>query len=242
MDTYELLYNLKSARRKKRLQKKDLDKRLIKLDKQRALLYERRLDLPMVPLAQPYQKGWKRSFVLINDVKQSPQAEFYQALLDKINTVQYNHDKSFKQKKRRKRWKQWSTHKEKVQQLKEFSEYEWKHPKLNLSEKEKSFFQFKESWCAATGKMRASYPYTEPWRFVLAVKPHIIYEVKMLDEVLEQEIQRLANYIDNNHLEPKISRLIHGYYHWRNYSSHPKNYTNELKNKTRYHNKEAYLE
>ncbi len=242
MDKYELLYNLKSARRKKRLQKKDFDKQLIQLDKQRAILNARKRNLPMVPLAQPYQKGWKRFFVLRNDVRQSPQAEFYEALLEKINTVQYNHDKSFKRKKKRKRWKRRSTYEEKPQQLKEFTGYEWDHPKFNLSEKEKSCFHFKEYWCASAGKMQTSYVCTEPWRFVLVIKPHIIYEVKMIDEELEQEIKRLDNYIDNHYLEPKISRLIHGWYQWGNYLPDQKKYTNELKNKTRYQNKEGYLE
>lgn len=102
MDTHEWSCRIKSARRKKRLVKTDRDKQLLKLDKRSKQIDEQMRLLPLVPLDKPYQRGWKRTFVLTNETKQSAKAEFYEVLLSKINTVEYHHDKSFKRKKRRK--------------------------------------------------------------------------------------------------------------------------------------------
>lgn len=53
MDIHEWPLCIKSARRKKRLVKLDLDKQLIRLSKTREHLWQQQQDLPMVPLAQP---------------------------------------------------------------------------------------------------------------------------------------------------------------------------------------------
>ncbi|MGB4775515.1 MAG: hypothetical protein WBP45_10105 [Daejeonella sp.] len=241
MDIQKWPFRLKSARRKKRLQKKDFDKQLIQFDKLEHVLWEKKDSLPMIPLEQPYQKGWKRFFVLRDDVKRSPAAEFYQDLLDKINTVEYNHDKTFKRKKKRKRR---NVYERKMQTLREFDEYGWNHPKLDLSEAERACFYVKESWCNTSKKMTLTYACREAWRFTLVVKPHIIYEVKMMDEVLEQEIKALENYLERNHLRPKIEQLTKGrsYYRWFDWDFKNKKQFNELKNTTRYFTKEGYLD
>ena len=97
--THALSYRLRSARNKKRSQKEDKEKRLIQLHKQEVKLWMDRRNLPLVPLAEPYQKGWKRFFVLREDVQGSNKAGFYESLLEKINTIQYSKDKGFKAKK-----------------------------------------------------------------------------------------------------------------------------------------------
>ena len=187
---HALSYRQRSARQKKRSQKKDFEKGLIQLHKQQAKLWTDWQNLPWVPLAEPYQKGWKRSFVLREDVKRSKNAAFYQALLDKINTTQYNKDKTFSTRKRRQRKYVYTV---KEQSLREFTEFEWNSPKLKLTEKEKLFFYRRQVWCPQSKWYTIRYAYTEPWRFVLQIRPHMITEVKMVDEQLDHEIKRLDN-------------------------------------------------
>ena len=74
MDTHEWPCRIKSARRKKRLVKLDFDKRLIRLSKTREELQEQKRNLPIVPLEHPCQRGWKRFFVLRDDMKRGPLA------------------------------------------------------------------------------------------------------------------------------------------------------------------------
>ncbi|SHM52724.1 hypothetical protein [Mucilaginibacter sp. OK098] len=241
MDLQNWPYRLKSARRKKRLVRKDRDKQLIQLDKQHSLLCKEKQHLPMIPLEHPYQKGWKKIFVLHKDVQQSEKVVFYQGILDKINTVEYHYDKSFKKRKRR---KQRYHYEEKIQALREICNYDWYKNKLKLSEAEQACFSRKEEWLPASKMIRVTYAFTESWRFVLAVKPHIIYEVKMVDELLEQELKAIDNRIGNQYLWPKIHRLTNGRScrYWADILFEKPKYINKLKNKPRYTNKEAYLD
>lgn len=231
MDNYELSfsalpYNLKSARRKKRDKKEDLDKQLLQIIRKRKLLWKQRLDLPMVPLENPYQKGWKRHFVLREDIQRSPNAAFYVQLLEKINTVQYHAEKSFKLKKKRKRRK---APLEKRQFLQEFSEWQWQHHSLKLTELDKAHFHLYEQISKNGKEKLLRYRFNEPWRYVLQVKPHFITAVKMLDQALEQEIKLLGNHVDYHHLQPRMDKLTGGCYRyqkWRKINN--RSYRNRL--------------
>ncbi|MFA6249520.1 MAG: hypothetical protein WC615_21455, partial [Mucilaginibacter sp.] len=195
MDIHEWLCRIKSARRKRRLVKTDFDKRLIKLSKTREQLWQQKQNLPMVPLEHPYQRGWKRFFVLRDDVKRGPQAGFYEALLVKINTVEYHHDRSFKRKKRRRGRKVYVV---KQQLLREFYAYGWEANRMNLSDDEKACFTRVETFDIKTRCTDVKYVVTEPWRFVLKVMPHMVTHVKLHDELLQQEIATVNNHIEKH--------------------------------------------
>jgi hypothetical protein len=78
------------------------------------------------------------------DVAQSDEAEFYQALLDKINTSRWHYDRSFKRRKVRKgRYLYFDP---KDQKLREFDPHEFHGNRLNLSDAEKQCFYLKEEW------------------------------------------------------------------------------------------------
>jgi hypothetical protein len=203
-ELYALSYRLKSARQKKRARKGDLDKQLIQLDKLRTKLRHDKERLPWVPLAEPYQKGWKRFFVLREDIRRSKDADFYQTLLDKINTVHYSRDKAFRIRKRRMRRYIYTVE---TQAVREIQVWEWNGPKLKLTERERMHFFRYERWCPSGKYWKASYVFTEPWRFVLRIRPHMITEQRMINANLEAELQRLKNYIERNSLSGKIYKL-----------------------------------
>lgn len=212
MDTNNLassydLSRLKTARRKKQLVKKDFEKQLIQLSKTENKLREQRNKLPNVPLEKPYQKGWERSFFLREDVAKLANADFYTSLLDKINTYQHSRYKTFKKRKRKYRK---YVYQEKPQLLKEFTERDWTCSKLKLSDKEKSLFEKQEVWCIFQKGLKISYVFKESWRFVLKVKPNIITHTKMIDEILEQEIAEISDYIDNKNLRVKMNKILYG--------------------------------
>lgn len=240
MDTHEWACRIKSARRKKRLVKTDRDKQLIKLDKRIKQIDEQLRSMPIVAIDKPYQRGWKRTFVLTGDMKQSPKAEFYEVLLNKINTVSYHHDKSFKRKKRRKcRY----VFKEMEQLLQDFAPYEWNANKANLTDEEKLCFTRVETIDANSRNIKVNYVFSEPWRYALKVIPHIVTHVKLMDADLKSESSVIANHIKNYDLWPRINLLIRGKsysWHYRYYER--EKYINQLKNMPRYCSKEAYLD
>ncbi|WP_345954000.1 hypothetical protein [Mucilaginibacter sp. PAMB04168] len=240
MDTPELACRIKSVRRKKRLVKTDLDKRLIQIHKRQEALWEKRRTLPWVPLDAPYQRGWKRFFVLRDDIRKGPKADFYEALLEKVNTFEYHHDRFFKRKKRRKGKYGYVV---KKQNLRELDEYDWNSSKLALTEEEKACFTRTESFHIRTRRLEIKYVITEPWRFVLKVAPHIITHRKMVDTELESELSKLNNYVRAHNYDPRMHRLTSGKrYRWKDEFNERLKYINTLKNLPRYSQTAAYLD
>jgi hypothetical protein len=240
MDKQEWPCRIKSARRKRRLVKTDHDKQLIQLDKRRSELWDQRNKLPLVPLGYPYQRGWKRFFALRDDLKHSPRAGFYEALLLKINTIEYHHDKSFKRKKRRKKRYGFEV---KKQLLREFDLYWWNSPKVNLTEQEKACFTFVETYSIKTRRLDVKYVFAEPWRYMLKVAPHIVTHKKPVDTDIEKELAWIDNHIDHNGLAARMHLLTHGKnFRWRDRFTEQPKYINKIENIPRYSPKEAYLE
>ena len=204
---------IKTARQKKRLQKKEAEKQLIKLYRRREHLAIKRCNLPLVPLETPYQKGWMRSYVLRDDVARSRHAAFYQTLLDKINTVTYHHDKHFKISKKKKRKRILV---DQPQALRTFRTYEWNSTHNKLTDAERVHFYPTQVVTRKNTPSHTLYVFAEPWRYRLQVKPYMITHRKMVDEVLEQEIQQLDNYIERHHLNHKMNKLVDGscYSYW----------------------------
>jgi hypothetical protein len=209
--------------------KKDRDKQLIALDLLEEKLLQQRRALPMIPLDEPYQRGWKRSFVLREDVARSRLGDFYRDLMKKINTVEYSANKNFTRKKRRRRKMVYEV---RPQSLREFYLCEWNHPRCKLTDEEKVHFQLQESLSKDNKTILQKFVFNEPWRFVLQVKPNMIIEVQMIDEMLEQAIQQLRNRIESHNLRPAMIRLMYGanYDGWRGMED-PRQ-QNPLKNKS----------
>lgn len=165
----------------------------------------------MIPLEQPYQQGWKRFFVLREDVARSRMAGFYQSLLQKINTVAYSHNRDFKKKKRKhgKRIRVAREHK-----LREITEWEWRCNKLKLDEKEKMHFHPVVQ--VHKKGVFIVYVFNDPWRYRLKIAPHMITHVKKLDEKLMADRQVLDNAIVRRNVRHAINRLVYGKtYRWR---------------------------
>ncbi|MDB5140504.1 MAG: hypothetical protein JWR12_2420 [Mucilaginibacter sp.] len=240
MDIHEWPRCIKSARQKRRLVKTDRDKQLIQLDKRRDQLWEQKRLLPMIALEHPYQRGWKRFFVLRDDVKHSPRKDFYEALLPKINTVEYHQDKSFKRKKRR---KQRYVYQVKAQMMRELSQHSWDINRMNLTEEEKVCFTRVETFDVKTYRTDVKYVFTESRRFVLKVAPHMVTHIKLMDVDIEKELSYIDGHIDNHHLTPRMYRLTNGrHFRWKDKFNDRLKYINKLKNIPRYAGKEAYLE
>ena len=79
---------LRNLRSRKRIAREDHEKYLRECIKRQKVLFKQRRELPLVPLEKPYQKGYVRFFVLREDVRQGKQADFFETLLEKINTYQ----------------------------------------------------------------------------------------------------------------------------------------------------------
>ena len=230
-------YRLRSARTRKRTAKEDQEKYLRKLYTLEGEIREQLWNLPWVPLAHPYISGWHRLYVLRPDVQRSKHAAFFETLLSKINHVQFSRDKDFRTKKRyRRKYRRVPV----LQPLKEIDEFEWNSSKCRLTQKEKQFFFPKYSWCKCSKRYITKYVFSEPWRFVLVVRPRMITKVKMTDATLESSRQLLENHIRSHHLKYKMIRLVQGYKQSSTWGKRPR-VSDPFKNKSLSDKLHAYL-
>ncbi len=195
-------FRLKSKRRRKRLQKKDQEKHLLSLHRERNRLSRQIRNLGYEPLIPPVQKGYKRIFVVREDVRIGRQGAFFAELLKKINSVQYSDTKAFTKKKRRRGRK---IRVPREQQLHVIHESEWRQKKL--TEAEAVYFAPVQVWDRA-GEPRTVYQFREPWRYVLRVVPNLITEVKIKDSLLEKQVAAIDRYLSFNDRQCRQSRLL----------------------------------
>lgn len=209
IDTKSL--RLQTRRRKIRNIKKGQEKKLIELYKNRKALWEKERKVVYIDLVPPYQKGWKRFFVLRADVAASKQADFFAEILRKINTVEYSDRKDFKVKKRKHGRKVYVEKLQGLKQLREVREAE------RFTDRELQFFY--PIWKVnKSGRLEKQLVFVEPWRFVLRIRPNMITQVKLLDAELESQVRCIKNHIERNHLECKIDRARsrhHGRWSWK---------------------------
>jgi hypothetical protein len=217
----------KSERRRKRLPKKDQEKHLLLLHREENKLRRQIRNLGYEPLVPPVQKGYKRLFVLSDDVQQSKQAAFFTELLKKINTVQYSDTKVFTKKKRRGR----KIHVSREQQQAALQAWEWEQKKL--TEAEAVYFNPVTVWDRA-GEPRTVYRFREPWRFVLRAVPNLITEVKIKDNLIEQKVDNIDRYLSFNDRRHRQTRLLRGSAGYRRYKGERPKYENPLRNRPNY--------
>lgn len=211
---YAFASRFKSARRKKRLVKKDFDKQLISIYAREQKLFKDKRDLPLVPLEIPYQQGWVRFFVLREDVLLSPQAEFFENLLLKINTYNYSNTKSFSRKVRKKGKK---TIVEQQQELYQVSSLQWNSKEFDFTEKEKTYFTYVEEWSKVFDRMLCYYKFNESWRYVLRVRPYFVTHRKTIDVEIESELSWIDNQLTNFNLRNRMNKLKTGQVKYKGY-------------------------
>lgn len=217
-----LLYGLRTARQKKRMQYKGFHRELLRLNREERKLDKQVWELGWIDLHPPVMRGWKRYFVLRDDVARSKEATFFQGILDKINTLDYCTRKDFKIKYRYKGKKQ---HSVKPQRLKYLGEVTDK--KINFSEKERGYFEECEITDWTGKKFIKVFVFTEQWRFVLRIRPNLITKTKVRDEVIESRIAEIENRIERNYWRATIAKAkgesyTHGW--WRDEDLQKDNY------------------
>ncbi|MDR2848243.1 MAG: hypothetical protein LBV39_03965 [Bacteroidales bacterium] len=221
-----LFFNLPSARQKKRKVRKDLDKRLLAQERELQKVHRLIRNLGYEDLAVPYQQGWKRHFVLRDDVAQSARASFFAEILAKINVVQFSSRKDFKKKRRRRGRSGYIVREQYLQTpaLRAFQE-------MKFTEEEVGWFQEETYFCPFGKCQRIRYVFREPWRFVLKTEPNMITKRHRIDLNLErrkQELDYIYRYPTRARLDWLSGRTWYSWY----YREDPRLPENPFKNKS----------
>lgn len=205
-----LCYRLRTARQKKRMRYKEFDKRLIRLHREERALCTQRQNLGWEPLVPPVQKGWKRCFVLRDDVARSKHADFFAGILRKINTYEWSHKKSF-MVRRRKRGRKYYI----VKPQKLLEPPHWHFSRLNFTDAEKQMFHEEWVYVKWSREPLKKFVFNEPWRFVLKTSPNMITKVKIVDAVLESKLEEIEQWLSRNNYRHRQRKLLDGYCGWR---------------------------
>jgi hypothetical protein len=218
------------------------DEKLRRLEKERNRVWNQMRNLGYEELNPPIQRGYKRLFVLTEETKYSKHADFYQGILDKINTIKYSPHKIFKQKKRKiGKWKYAPRNEQELQ-----SPDDWIfHNKKNFTEEEKCFFYPVEYYHAPSKSFHKKYVFIEQWRFRLRVMPHLITRIQIKDSELEQHYEGLKDYLSIDKNARRLTKMRGGgTYSWKkvhNEKEDRKRYSyNSLKNKPLHEIAEKY--
>jgi hypothetical protein len=221
--------NIRSKRQRKRATIEARDKKLIGLYKESQRLSKQKRELPMVNLSPPVQKGWKRYFIVREDVRRSRDGVFYENLLQKINTVQYSDEKVFR-KKKRKAGKR--IYYEIEQGLKTIKLHELF--KMKFTDRELSCFEYRTIYEVRKRRIetRNEYVFKEPWRYVLRIRPNIIDKIRVHDAELEQRIKIIDMKLYKNYLNyGRLAKIRDwGYDRWGDMEK--EKYRNPLKDKS----------
>ncbi|NDV95531.1 hypothetical protein D0T84_11505 [Dysgonomonas sp. 521] len=216
--------NLPSRRWKIRRIRTAADKKLRRTDKECTQVYNQIRNLGYEDLDPPIQRGYIRLFTLTEETKYNKCADFYQELLDKINTIRYSPHKTFKEKKRRiGKWKYKIRNEQTLQELDEWTFLNSKR----ITDEEKELFHPVEYYDTYMKKYRTKYIFIEPWRFVLRVRPNMITQVKIKDSELEKYESELSDYLDRHKNRGRIYKMKSRKYSW-------KKVLNEKEDKKRY--------
>lgn len=202
-----LSYRLRSLRSRKRTIKKDVEKQIRKKYKRSKEVWYIKRNIPLIPLEEPYQLGFVRFFVVRDDVMRSSDGEFFEGLLKKINTYMYSGSRQFLKKKRKFGRR---IYVERAQKLNRISSYSWSRPKFGLSPRERQYFLKKEEYCPFRKCYDTYYEFTEPWRFTLRIRPHMITHYKPINAELEKEQAELDMYLGQHSTVGIIQKKIRG--------------------------------
>ena len=83
------------ARREKAWRKKEGDRALIHLEKERQELWQMIREAPLRKLEEPFQRGWVRYFVLSDEAFRRKDSDRFLALLEYVQNRQYSRDGKF---------------------------------------------------------------------------------------------------------------------------------------------------
>ena len=216
-----LCYRIKTERRKIRNKKTACEKHLLSLNRERKNIWKKQRALGFEELNPPIMRGWKRFFVLREDVARSKEAAFYEAILDKINTVKTSNRKDFKKKKNRFGRKNWIV---RTQELLQPTHSEL--VKLKLTEKELLLFNETLVRCKYRKGLVPKFVFKEPWRFVLTIKVNWITKVRIVDAELENRDLEIRDYLEKSGKCFVLDRLLNNTYS-KKYDSNKRNYKNK---------------
>ena len=178
------------------------DKKLLRLRKRQNEIYRIERGLPLIALDKPIQKGFKKDFVLRDDVARRRDSNDLQRILGAINHTVYCKNQDFKVKKWHSNQMEDIPHK-----LAHIPANKW--DKLGWPEHFKKWFVYEER--PYVGKYSTfivkGYWFKYPYMFTERILPNFVTHVKQIDTNLEKEKKEIQQYFEQHNGWQRLHHL-----------------------------------
>lgn len=190
--------------RQRKFDKQKEEKSILGLWRKQTRLWNAKRNLNKIELEKPRRHGYKRFFILRDDVAKGRDASIYRPLLKYLQTFVYCKDKKFLRKDYK--TKKMVPIEQSIQSI-DHRSYNKIEP--TLTEKQKVLFE--RYWRQnpinpKNGEWR--YRFKKPWMFVEKIEPHYITHVIEIDPTLESQLREILNKIEANNMMPKINKMM----------------------------------
>lgn len=206
--------------RQRRIDKAKAEKELISTYRRYMRLMKAKRSMRLVELEKPVRSGYKRYFVLREDVAKSREAHIYRGLLKYVQHTIYSRDKKFL-------YKDYKTKKMlPMQHLPMAIDHKTWNKILAeglLTPRQKGMFV--QTWKQTNPKNPKvgyyQWVFQKDWVFTSKTEPHYKTHSLLLDPQLESEMMEVTNKIERNNLWPKIDKVL-GVSSYRGWNRHHK--------------------
>lgn len=196
-----------SDRQQKRKSYEEFDKKLIRMQKRSNELYKQKRELPLIRLEKPVQKGWRKGFVLREDVARRRDAKDLERILSRINCFVYCDDIDFKSKKFHNKQKEDIPHVLQHIPLNSWDKLQWpEHFKKWFSLETRTHFTRYGGAYETRG-----YYFKLPWMFVPKVEPHFATHRREVNPFIERELAEIDAFFQHNNGWQRLAKIRHGY-------------------------------
>jgi len=183
------------------------------------LVNSKRGHVELVELPKPIRHGYKRSFVLRDDVARSDDAKILREVLKEIQHVQFSKNKEFEYRNYTDRKMKPMEHEPNPIEHKKWNELQKKSATFKIA---RVIDMFEEIWIANRdfrGRIMKSgrnvFVFRKRWMLAEKVEPNYMTHRFIINPQLESELQELHNHIVNHNLERKLSKATSRSSSWR---------------------------
>ena len=198
-------------RRAKRIAKNQFDKTVLALEREYKELQEAKRAIPWIKLDEPIQRGWKRFYVLRDDVNRRADANIIRDVLKRVKLTQYCDNEAFEQYN----WKaeQWYPMREEMLKPLGIGECD-RDP--GITERHRKFLIKNSDWFYQHGwkKIVEGYWFKEKWMLEVKVEPHYVTHYQELDAELETKLAHIDKKLYENWKAHGRLIKLHGWHNW----------------------------
>lgn len=196
-----------AKRKNKKITVEAKDKKLIALQQRANELIQIRRNAPRVAIPKPIQKGWKKTFVLRDDITRTPNASIISGMLGVINNSIYSKDGTFKVKKFYSRQMEDQTLRLKSIPAHKINNYGW--PDWAIKKYfTLSWVQYSTLNGAFVGSNK-QYVFNFPYMFDEVVLPNMVTHLPAFDPELEKELNGIYRFMNKTNGWERLNKL-HG--------------------------------